>query len=379
MSEYWVSHKKYFCKYCEIYIADDAPSRRQHETGLRHKGNTERFVRNLYKQGERRKKDLEEEKREMVRVEQAASAAFARDVSSGHASVASTSRLPEPGPSVPSSKKPERPTSVWSNYSTAQSLGYEDPDSERLKAEMERRRTQGMVGEWETVAPPPPPLPNGSLEIKKEETKEGVLADAAPQKREAEALPEDDDDGRQFKLRRRTLGAGLADIWDPGDIPIKIKSRVKEEEQLPFLAAYKGNSESAVLSTSASGRSDGQTPVGPAGEAPKWKPMGWKRATVMQPTAQAETKKETEEQGDELQSENPLVKEETEPDLINTGRRPALHQSSADTTQEKAEGVGAMPVKLETKEEEIAVPSAPESSGALFKKRKIPAGGRGRR
>ena len=69
MSEYWVSHKKYFCKYCEIYIADDAPSKRQHESGLRHKGNRDRYVRNLYKEGERRKKDLEEEKREMARIE----------------------------------------------------------------------------------------------------------------------------------------------------------------------------------------------------------------------------------------------------------------------------------------------------------------------
>ena len=70
MSEYWVSHKKYFCKYCEIYIADDVPSRRQHESGLRHIGNRDRYVRGLYKQGERKKKDLEEEKREMARVEQ---------------------------------------------------------------------------------------------------------------------------------------------------------------------------------------------------------------------------------------------------------------------------------------------------------------------
>lgn len=70
MSEYWVSKKKYFCKYCNIYIADDVPSRRQHESGLRHKGNVERFVRGLYKTGEKRKQDLEEEKREMARVEQ---------------------------------------------------------------------------------------------------------------------------------------------------------------------------------------------------------------------------------------------------------------------------------------------------------------------
>ena len=70
MSEYWVSHKKYFCKYCNIYIADDKPSRTQHEGGLRHKGNVERFVRGLYKAGEKRKQDSEEEKREMARIEQ---------------------------------------------------------------------------------------------------------------------------------------------------------------------------------------------------------------------------------------------------------------------------------------------------------------------
>ena len=69
MSEYWVSHKKYLCKYCNIYIADDAPSRRQHETGLKHKGNVERFVRGLYKAGEKRKQDLDEEKREIARIE----------------------------------------------------------------------------------------------------------------------------------------------------------------------------------------------------------------------------------------------------------------------------------------------------------------------
>lgn len=70
MSEYWVSKKRYFCKYCDVYIADDVPSRQHHENGLRHKGNVERFVRGLYKAGEKRKKDAEEEKREMRRIEQ---------------------------------------------------------------------------------------------------------------------------------------------------------------------------------------------------------------------------------------------------------------------------------------------------------------------
>lgn len=68
MSEYWVSHKRYHCKYCNIYIADDVPSRQHHENGMRHKGNVERFVRGLYKAGEKAVKDRDEEKREMERI-----------------------------------------------------------------------------------------------------------------------------------------------------------------------------------------------------------------------------------------------------------------------------------------------------------------------
>lgn len=70
MSEYWVSKKRYFCKYCQVYIADDAPSRQHHESGLRHKGNMERFIRGIYKAGEKKIKDAAEERREMARVEQ---------------------------------------------------------------------------------------------------------------------------------------------------------------------------------------------------------------------------------------------------------------------------------------------------------------------
>lgn len=68
MSEYWVSKKRYHCKYCNIFIADDVPSRQHHENGMRHKGNVERFVRGLYKAGEKAVKDKEEEKREMERI-----------------------------------------------------------------------------------------------------------------------------------------------------------------------------------------------------------------------------------------------------------------------------------------------------------------------
>ncbi|KAF8813929.1 hypothetical protein BYT27DRAFT_6363581 [Phlegmacium glaucopus] len=227
MSEYWVSKKKYFCKYCEIYIADDAPSRQQHENGLRHKGNVERFIRGIYKSGEKHKKDLEEEKREMKRVEQAANAAFAQDVGAGlakatSATIASTSNA---------SKKPvAKPSNPFANYSTAQSLGYEDPDAERIAAQLEIRRSQGVAGEWQIITPPQAPVASSSS-ISTPPTAATEADGDNGLKREAEAPPEED--SRSFKLVKKTLNPGLGEIYDPGVIPIKVKKKEAQEEIKP--------------------------------------------------------------------------------------------------------------------------------------------------
>lgn len=49
-------------------------SRIQHETGLKHKGNYERFIRDIYKRGEKDARDKAEEAREMARIEAVSSA-----------------------------------------------------------------------------------------------------------------------------------------------------------------------------------------------------------------------------------------------------------------------------------------------------------------
>ncbi|KAJ7725874.1 hypothetical protein DFH07DRAFT_853741 [Mycena maculata] len=215
MSEYWVSKKKYFCKYCDIYIADDAPSRQQHENGLRHKGNTERFIRSIYKAGEKKKKDDEEERREMARVEQAAQIAFAQDVGAGRAKLSSG---PAPSAPPPVRKPPPKPSNPYANYSTAKSLGYDDPDAERLATEAERRRMQGVAGDWEMVASP------------SSNTAPAASSSDAGVKRAAEALNEEE--SREFKLRKKTMGIGLGQIYDPGTISIKLKKREEPKEEL---------------------------------------------------------------------------------------------------------------------------------------------------
>ncbi|KAI0085189.1 hypothetical protein BDY19DRAFT_860449, partial [Irpex rosettiformis] len=232
MSEYWVSNKKYFCKYCNIYIADDKPSRTQHESGLRHKGNVERFVRGLYKAGEKRKQDLEEEKREMARVEKAAQAAYAQDVGAGLVKPGSSSAVPssskEPGPSKPATK----PSDPYTNYSTAASLGYVDPDAERRKIEAERRMKEGIVGEWEVVEVPSTGTEGlgGGQEEGQVDGRDVAQTDAhtdTERKRQVE-VQADDDDIRPWKLRKKTLDIGFGEIYDPGVIPIKLKTKKEE-------------------------------------------------------------------------------------------------------------------------------------------------------
>ncbi|GLB37686.1 putative U1 zinc finger [Lyophyllum shimeji] len=370
MSEYWVSKKKYFCKYCEIYIADDAPSRQQHENGLRHKGNLERFIRGIYKTSEKRRKDLEEEKRDMARVDQAAQAAYAQDVAAGRAK---PGLIPVASTSSAAAKKPAlKPSNPWANYSTAASLGYQDPDAERAAAEAERRRTQGLAGEWQvvaTISPPTAPEPEDELD---ENDKKPVIADAGERtgvKREAEQPPAEED-ARQFKLRKRTWGAGLGEVYDPGVIPIKLKKK-KEPETPPVPAESASTSASAANLTSTS--TDTLKPT----DSLKWTKVQWKRAGDV-------VKEEPQEPPVTLASLDGVVATRTE---VKTEKPPAQLPTPAPV---KTESDSLIPPLEETKAD---IPKTEESSPTLltteplptsgmFRKRKVPVnvgGSRGRR
>jgi len=373
MSEYWVSKKRYFCKYCDVYIADDVPSRQHHENGLRHKGNVERFVRGLYKAGEKRKKDAEEEKREMRRIEQvrfysffnlclsnslyakAAGAAFAQDVGAGRAQFPTTTS--SSSSTVASSSKKLKKSGGISDYSTPESLGYTDPDIERARAEAERRRTQGVAGDWQMVELTPTESPSGVGEestqhaddMQRAEGNQGTSSD----KRDVPDSTEEDE-GR-WKLRKKTTTVGLGEIYDPGIIMIKPK--VKNEETT-------GQEKQPSDGTSMLEDTKATT-------VPKWAPVKWKNAgeslgdtsgaTGSGPGADAA-----------LTEGAPLVPA----DPSNADEDPA--PASVTDTSVKEE---TSPVKLE----EATTPSVDTASsgGSLFRKRKAPLGGgassRGRR
>ncbi|THH28738.1 hypothetical protein EUX98_g5434 [Antrodiella citrinella] len=342
MSEYWVSKKKYFCKYCNVYIADDAPSRSHHENGLRHKGNVERFVRGLYKTGEKRKQDLEEEKRDMVRVEQAAQAAFARDVDAGLVKPGSSSTLPPP--KKEEAAKPTRSSNVYDNYSTAASLGYTDPDAARIEAEAERRRTEGVIAsDWEFVATDGDSGTTGAVASSSAAQVEPEVG----QKRALETfLFADEEDTRTFKLRRKKIG-GLGDIYDPGVIPIKLKTK-KEDASV--------DNASTSASTPAS--------LGPI----KWSARGWNK-----PGAEPDKERES----GEAVAPNSAIDSHTSIPLVQEPPVESLEHAVLSDIAKTLEVVKTEEGSTPAVKSEEAEPSTAAAPSGMFRKRKIRGGAAG--
>ncbi|EPQ57160.1 hypothetical protein GLOTRDRAFT_137558 [Gloeophyllum trabeum ATCC 11539] len=368
MSEYWVSKKKYFCKYCEIYITDDAPSRRQHENGLRHQGNKERFVRGLYKASEKKKHDAEEERREMARVELAAQAAFAQDVGSGIARPStSASSAPTASTSRKSAATPVS-SSPWANYTTAESLGITDPDEERRRAEAERRRTMGVAGEWQIVTPT---MPSQNASPAPEIPYSAVSADAS-QKRPAEAAPPEDDAPRGWKLKKKKLDVGLGEVYDPGLIPIKLKTKKEEpaDRELPQVKTETEASASSSTQGSVISGNPNATPL------PKWSKIQWKKPGEPSETSPAPESRDVDPAGQEVKQESPEAQqtvkaEDPSPSLPLESSVPPID------TQLKQEEEPS--VKLEEPSSQTGFPAPSSGGGTLFKKRKAPPGTAGTR
>jgi len=208
--------------------------------------------------------------------------------------------------------------------------------------------------------------------VKDEESKEGILSGGQPQNREAEISVVDEDDGRQFKLRKRKLNAGLDDIWDPGDMPIKLKVKVKHES--PAVTADRpgaatlstGGIDDGAHSSVPAGASDGAPD--PGGEKPKWKPMGWKRATEPEDHSSA-----VKADDDDLNVKKTLSFV-AEDQVIKDGNGVSVAMEPSD------QSLAPSPDDDRSKIKEEDPPSGTsELSSGLFRKRKIPVGSRGRR
>ncbi|KAL7420526.1 hypothetical protein Q5752_004477 [Cryptotrichosporon argae] len=330
MSEYWVSKKQYWCKYCDIYIRDDAPSRRLHEAGLKHQGNKERYIRDLYKSGGQAKRDKEEAAKEMARIEAAANKAFANDIGSSH----SAFHTPKLHPSASAPARPSAPPAdKFANYSTAEQLGLADASAETAyEIEKAIGARPGRAGEWEEV----------------DAGAEAARARAANQVR-AQYVDEEKERAETWKLRseKREREVYGDDDYDP--MAALAKVRLKKVEN------------STGWKTGRHAPAEAPAGAGGGGVEGGLKREGWSGKIELNPDEGAAGLEQAEAQAAAATTE-----EDVKPAVAEIGDvKPVSHE--AVMAEEKPDVGDVKPA---------AEPPAEGASTSLFKKRRPPPSGR---
>eukprot|EP01104_Vermistella_antarctica_P014205 TRINITY_DN4429_c0_g1_i1.p1 TRINITY_DN4429_c0_g1~~TRINITY_DN4429_c0_g1_i1.p1 ORF type:complete len:423 (-),score=147.56 TRINITY_DN4429_c0_g1_i1:33-1301(-) len=83
MSEYWVSQDKFYCKYCKVYMQDNAAVKRIHEQGKKHKEKVVDFLSDARKRKSAKVTQEAELKKEIARLTAAADKRIAQDFDQG--------------------------------------------------------------------------------------------------------------------------------------------------------------------------------------------------------------------------------------------------------------------------------------------------------
>ncbi|CAG8535142.1 5561_t:CDS:2 [Paraglomus brasilianum] len=172
-----------------------------HENGRKHKENAERFLSNVYRREEEDQKEQDRIKRELERIENAAMRQYKKDVA-----------LALPGSSLSSLRTAVNATMTGKASTAEEDAYYNTPnadnsfsqsveiplsttDIEQASSSPEQlpqnSGTEGVMGEWRAVTPPPRP----QLEVEDKERKRGDDKDPDLDER-------DEDEKVTFKKRK---------------------------------------------------------------------------------------------------------------------------------------------------------------------------------
>jgi len=222
MADVWISRKRWTCKYCQVTINDDPPSRRHHESGMRHKHNLERALRALHRDTDAQRRADQEKQRTMQRIEQAAAREHAR-----YDAGRSVRPTAAPAPSAAPRPEPVRQPAAWkpsdkmAHYTTAASLGLQN---EAPAPEPRAASRTAEIGAWETVvpaAPPPPPAPAAPVHEERQAARDFALVERS--------LSDDDDDFVPIVTKRQRAGDAAHPIKADPDTETKAAQDAPDE------------------------------------------------------------------------------------------------------------------------------------------------------
>ncbi|KXS15788.1 hypothetical protein M427DRAFT_56354 [Gonapodya prolifera JEL478] len=240
MTEFWVSQQRFWCKYCAVWIADNKEQRTQHENGLKHKGNKERFLRNVEKRERHSQIEEAKTKKMLERIDQEAQSQFESDLARHKALNPDPPATSDPVKPLLSRRPPpqqQHTTTAKSKYDIKYDLsqygiGTSAPTLEELQGIPPPSFGQYQpganpddhppppadpLGPWVAVDPPKPSASGSGGKAGTEAAQYGLAADLMAAERDEEA----EEDLRHFKVKEKVLSADGDE--DAGVLPGEVK------------------------------------------------------------------------------------------------------------------------------------------------------------
>ncbi|KAJ2787433.1 hypothetical protein GGI15_000735 [Coemansia interrupta] len=132
----WDRNTKYWCQYCQIFVQDNRTSRSMHDSGAKHKGNVEKYLRKIDKASKDKDDAKEKLRAELDKIERAAAVKYSKDTGTPTGSVETP---PAKSSIVDSSAKPDDLAEV---------------SLKKIEETARRPDNIGVVGAWEVVEEP---------------------------------------------------------------------------------------------------------------------------------------------------------------------------------------------------------------------------------
>ncbi|KAJ9060665.1 hypothetical protein DSO57_1028518 [Entomophthora muscae] len=221
MSEFWVSGKKYWCKFCRTFVYDNRACRQNHDSSQKHKDNVKKHLRSLEIKAGKASCSSSKTQVELDRINKSAAKQYAIDTGRNHASQPQLSyqsrmeaRLQQEGSSsnnffqLPPSS--EHPQASGEDQASLPKIKIKTPPPVKIRAVLETR-----IGEWQVV-------PKSSEESKPAEEPED------------ENVPFDEDDLSTFRLSEKTYPGSNSNLLDGTNeneqAPVEMSSLFKKRK-----------------------------------------------------------------------------------------------------------------------------------------------------
>ncbi|KAJ1665325.1 WW domain binding protein 4 [Coemansia sp. RSA 1813] len=241
----WDRNNKYWCQYCRIYVHDNRSSRSIHESGTKHKANVQKYLRQITKDTEAKRKEKQKIALQLETIEKAAEESYRKDIGVGTADGAE--RFTEITDSIKTTDSPTKAVHSGIDFTHSEEHARAAVGSSEA-AQPSRPSNVGIVGAWEVVEEP---------EDDDNLTKTSIVADLSIEQdssngrpgggqssldmRGAEWLDEEDQDHSHnltdFKIKEKTVGDTSQDEHTGSDPDNAVQ---KKEETEGGINAAKG-------------------------------------------------------------------------------------------------------------------------------------------